>query len=122
MKATDTNRGHSFRCSDPLWEYVLSSSKKYGINSSEFLRRLIQEKKKKTATEPFVPQEQYLLQKEKLQEINNLTYEMNSIGININQIVKNVNSHFYSEEEKKLLFQNQQELIALVQNYIERSK
>lgn len=47
--------------------------------------------------------ESFLLEK-------NLVYEMNRIGNNINQIVKNHNAHFYSEKDKRELFYLMREL------------
>ena len=36
-------------------------------------------------------------------ELQRLTFEINKIGVNINQIVKNNNSKFYSESDKEKL-------------------
>lgn len=41
--------------------------------------------------------EEFLLLKEVVNEINH-------IGVNINQIVKNVNAHYYNDYEKRKLF------------------
>lgn len=41
--------------------------------------------------------------KERRMELQRLTFEINKIGVNINQIVKNNNSKFYSEGDKEKL-------------------
>ncbi len=43
-------------------------------------------------------------QKELRESVSNLKKEINRIGVNINQIVKNNNSSFYSNAEKRNLF------------------
>lgn len=113
------NKVHSLRVSDTLWNHILSSSKKYGITPSVYIRKLLQADKESSSSAS-ITQEEYMLYKEKIRAINHLTYEINSIGVNINQIAKNTNSHFYSNEEKAQLMKFQQNLIILVQNYLER--
>lgn len=122
MEQKNTNNVHSFRVTDTLWNYILSSSRQCGVTPSVYLRKLIQEDKKGTTKKTAITQEEYLFQKEKINQINKLTYEINSIGVNINQIAKNSNSHFYSDADKKSLFEAQQNLMTIVQKYIERLK
>lgn len=119
MEQTKKNNIHSIRMPDTLWNHIICSSKKCGIKPSAYLRKLIREDKEHS-TLPVVTQEQYLLHKEKVHNINQLTYEINSIGININQIAKRVNTQFYTDKDKKQLWELQQNLIALVEKYLER--
>ena len=112
-----SNDIHSVRVPATLWSHIVCSSKKCGITPSEYLRRLIQ-KDKGHSPMPAITQEQYLLQKEKIHSINQLTYEINSIGININQVAKRVNSQFYTGKEIEGLLELQQQLIAIVEKYI----
>ncbi len=43
--------------------------------------------------------------------MKSLCNEVNKIGVNINQIVRNENMHYYSEYEKKKLFALQQKML-----------
>ena len=114
-----SNDIHSIRVPAALWSHIVCSSKKCGITPSAYLRRLIQEDKEHSPM-PAITQEQYLLHKEKIHSINHLTYEINSIGININQIAKHVNSQFYTDTEKKKLLELQQNLVALLETYLHK--
>ena len=76
----------------------------YGINLSEYVRRLIDaDIGKEISTQT---QQEYLVKKE-------MIYEINRIGNNINQIVKNINMHYYTEHEKKKLFAMMQRIMRL---------
>ncbi|MCI8770027.1 MAG: MobC family plasmid mobilization relaxosome protein [Lachnospiraceae bacterium] len=119
MEQSKNNDIHSLRVSKTLWNHIICSSKKCGITPSAYLRKLIKADKERLPF-PEMTQEQYLLHKERIHSINQLTYEINSIGININQIAKHVNSKLYSDSEKKQLIELQQNLINIVNNYIER--
>ena len=44
--------------------------------------------------------------KDILKELNNLRWEINKIGVNINQIVKHYNSSFYSQADKRAMMNN----------------
>lgn len=76
----------------------------YGIKYSEYIRRLIDEDMGKTVS--VQTQEEFLAKKQ-------LAYEINRIGNNINQIVRNVNMHYYTEYEKKKLFAMMQKIMEL---------
>lgn len=119
MEENRNNDIHSLRVPTTLWNHITCSSRKCGVTPSAYLRRLIKEDKERSPV-PAITQEQYLLHKEKIHNINQLTYEINSIGININQIAKHINSQFYSDSEKKNLLELQQNLINLVSKYLER--
>ena len=78
--------------------------KTYGIYSSEYIRRLIDADMGKLVPEQ--SKEAFLVHKQ-------MVYEINRIGNNINQIVKNVNMHYYTEYEKKKLFALMNKIIEL---------
>ena len=81
-----------FRITAEQQKHLEMQCEKYGINSSEYLRRLIETDRGNK--EQYSSQEDFLDRKQ-------LIYEINRIGNNINQIVKNVNMHYYTEYEKK---------------------
>lgn len=85
----------NFRITKKQDIYLQESSVRYGIGESEFLRRLLEADMGNASQ--MQTQEEFLARKR-------LVYEINRIGNNINQIVKNVNSHYYSDYEKKKLF------------------
>lgn len=68
------------------------------ISQSELVRRLI------------MGENIYEYNKEIVQGIKDVTNEINKIGVNINQIVHNLNMGKYSDYEKKKLFAYMQEL------------
>lgn len=96
-----------FRITEEQQKHIESQCERYGIRESEFLRRLLDAdmgKKMKVQTK-----EEFLAQKQ-------LIYEINQIGTNINQIVKNVNMHYYTDYEKKKLFAMTRKIIELLEN------
>ena len=86
------------------WNHTKEKCKKYGINYSEYIRRLIDSDMGKQVA--LQSQFEFLSKKQ-------LAYEINRIGNNINQIVKNVNMHYYTDYEKKKLFAMMQKIIEL---------
>ena len=76
----------------------------YGINTSECIRRLIDDDRGKKVL--VQTQEDYLQKKQ-------MIYELKRIGNNINQIVKNVNMQHYTDYEKKKLFAMMQKILEL---------
>lgn len=78
----------NFRITKKQDIYLQESSVRYGIGESEFLRRLLEADMGNASQ--MQTQEEFLARKR-------LVYE-------INRIVKNVNSHYYSDYEKKKLF------------------
>lgn len=77
-------------------EYLKKLCDKTGKNESEILRQIIRSSME-NSNKQFETKEHFLLRKELINEINR-------IGHNINQIVKNNNSHFYTNYEKEKLF------------------
>ena len=94
-----------FRITAEQQKHLEMQCEKYGINSSEYLRRLIEADRGNK--EQYSSQEDFLDRKQ-------LIYEINRIGNNINQIVKNVNMHYYTEYEKKKLFALMKKVIELL--------
>lgn len=103
------------RITEAEWKYISRKCKKRGMKSSEYIRRLIEHDIKSDDIENSLTQmDIYRQRKELIREIN-------YIGHNINQIVKNVNSHFYTDYEKKKLFAMMQELIRLATSPVAES-
>lgn len=96
----------NFRLTEAEWEHMTRQSVRYGVSVSEYIRRLIEADMGKPMPER--TQEEFLAHKE-------LVYEINRIGNNINQIVKNVNMHYYTEYEKKKLFALMKKLMELLE-------
>lgn len=95
------------RITEEQQKHIESQCEKYGIKESEFLRRLIDADMGKKIN--IQTKEEFLAKKQ-------LTYEINQIGTNINQIVKNVNMHYYTDYEKKKLFAMTRKIIELLEN------
>lgn len=72
-------------------EYIRAQSKACGISESEYLRRLVREKKSGLSHEAY-------------QQRKELLRQINYIGHNINQIVRNANTYLYSEQDKQRLY------------------
>ena len=95
-KASTKNERVYIRVNGADKEKLFRNAKKSGISASEYFRKLINDKE-------IVHKEDYL-------QIKELTYEVNKIGTNINQIAKLFNSGFFSESEKRKLFALMQKL------------
>ena len=78
-------------------QHMEKQCEQYGINCSEYFRRLVEQDMGRVNMNQMKTREEFLQEKA-------LIYEINRIGNNINQIVKNVNSKFYTDYEKKKLF------------------
>ena len=94
----------NFRIQEDQVLHMEGQCKIYGINSSEYIRRLIDTDMGKAT--PDQTKEAFLVHKQ-------MVYEINRIGNNINQIVKNVNMHYYTDYEKKKLFALMNKIIEL---------
>lgn len=79
------------------------------ISQSEFVRRLI------------MGESVHEYNKEIVQGIKDVTNEVNKIGVNINQIVHNLNMGKYTEYEKKKLFSYLQELYDKVSALVDKA-
>lgn len=78
------------RLSSEELEELNRKAKERGLSDSQYLRMLITNRPRDYP--------------ELLEALQNLTNEINHIGININQIVKNNNSGLYHESDKKRLY------------------
>ncbi|MBO5353022.1 MAG: MobC family plasmid mobilization relaxosome protein [Lachnospiraceae bacterium] len=92
----------SFRISEEEERFFREQCELYGMKDSAYFRFLLGKMKN--------PSGQEVRPKEDFIAIKELTDEINHIGININQIVRNVNMHHYSEHEKRKLFAMMEEI------------
>lgn len=95
----------SLRITEDEDKFIKKQCQRSGLNENQYIRRLIDVADGKSE----MPES-----KEKFLAIKELTQEINYIGHNINQIVKNVNAHFYSEAEKERLFELMVEIRTLL--------
>lgn len=101
-----------FRLQEDLYEYIKELQEKTGKNESEVIRSILYAAKnnktiKIESTADFIQQKQ-------------LINEINSIGRNINQIVKNNNSGLYSTYDKNQLFALMNKVLEIVINHDDR--
>ena len=92
----------SFRITEEEEKVFRSQCERYGMTDSAYFRYILARVNGVEQAE-MRPKEEYLAIKELINEINH-------IGININQIVRNVNMQFYSDNEKTRLFAMMKEL------------
>lgn len=86
-KGENTIRKH-FKLTEETARILAERSKAENMNESEYIRYLL------------LNQSENPKSRELELEIMRLRNEINRIGVNINQIVKNSNSHMYSESDK----------------------
>lgn len=79
----------AFRVSEEEGKQLTEKANACGLTESAYLRFLIRQKPKEYP--------------EVIEQLKKLTNEVNHIGININQIVKNHNSYLYSKDDKEQL-------------------
>ncbi len=99
-----------FRLQEDLYKYIKELQEKTGKNESEVIRSILYAAKnnkiiKMESTEALMQQKQ-------------LINEINAIGRNINQIVKNNNSSLYSTYDKNQLFALMNKILEIVINNI----
>ena len=113
MKSGDKTETIVVRVTPKMNDILIGIASSSGKSKSEICRKLIQSaiSGKNVKIES---QESFLLKKRLAYELIN---EVNHIGTNINQIVHNVNSEYYSDYEKKKLFALMQKLTSLFQSY-----
>lgn len=92
----------SFRISEEDEQFLRNQCELYGMSDSAYFRYLLNRVKNSPET-AVRPKEEFVIIKE-------LTDEINHIGININQIVRNVNMLYYSDHEKRKLFAMMEEI------------
>ena len=97
----------SVRLDNEMNNYLEKCCKQSGIKNKSVIIRNIIIAAMKGNTVNIRSHEDYKLTKELISEIN-------KIGVNINQIVKDVNQHYYSDYEKSKLFALLQKIIDIV--------
>jgi hypothetical protein len=100
-KGENTLRKH-FKLTEETAKLLAERSKAENMNESEYIRYLL------------LNQSEHPRSKELELEIMRLRNEINKIGGNINQIVKNNNSHMYSENDKINLVKDMEEIKILL--------
>ena len=86
-KGENTLRKH-FKLTEETAKLLAEFSKAENMNESEYIRYLL------------LNQSEHQRSKKLELEVMRLRNEINKIGLNINQLVKNNNSHIYSEDDK----------------------
>lgn len=101
-KGENTLRKH-FKLTEETANILAERSKAEDMNESEYIRYLL------------LNQSEHPKSRELELEIMCLRNEINKIGCNINQIVKNNNSHIYSESDKISLVKSMEEISTLLE-------
>ena len=104
-KSENTIRKH-FKLTEETARILAERSKAENMNESEYIRYLI------------LNQSEHPRSRELEVEIMRLRNEINKIGVNINQIVKNNNSHRYNENDKIDLAKKMEEIKTLLKHMI----
>lgn len=100
----------NFRLTGKQQKYLETAAETYGITESAYLRKLLE--KDMGAGDPGLSLEERKLRKQ-------LIFEINRIGNNINQIVHNHNSQFYSFQDKKKLKELMERVQELFMEYLQ---
>ncbi|MDE5910053.1 MAG: MobC family plasmid mobilization relaxosome protein [Lachnospiraceae bacterium] len=102
-KGENVIRKH-FKLTEETAKLLAERSKAENMNESEYIRYLL------------LNQSEHPRSRKLELEIMRLRNEINKIGVNINQIVKNNNSHIYSEDDKIKILQLMNEIrLALIE-------
>ena len=104
-KGENTIRKH-FKLTEETAKLLAERSKAENMNESEYIRYLI------------LNQSEHPRSRELELEIMRLRNKINKIGVNINQIVKNSNSHIYSEGDKMNLISNMEKISIMLKDFI----
>ena len=104
-KGENVIRKH-FKLTEETAKLLEERSKAESMNESEYIRYLL------------LNQSENPRSKELELEIMRLRNEINKIGVNINQIVKNNNSHLYRESDKINLIKYMEEINGLVEELV----
>ena len=105
-KGENTLRKH-FKLTEETARILTERSKAENMNESEYIRYLL------------LNQSENPRSRELELEVMRLRNEINKIGVNINQIVKNSNSHIYREDDKIKLISGLKTLKMLLEQIIE---
>lgn len=104
-KGENTLRKH-FKFTEETARILEERSKVENMNESEYIRFLL------------LNQPEHPRSKEMELEIMRLRNEVNKIGVNVNQIVKNNNSHMYRESDKINLIKYVEEINGLIKELV----
>lgn len=104
-KGENTLRKH-FKLTEETARILAERSKAENMNESEYIRNLL------------LNQSENPRSKELELEVMRLRNEINKIGVNVNQIVKNSNSHIYREDDKIDLIGYMEKITILLNDYI----
>lgn len=104
-KGENTLRKH-FKLTEETAKLLAERSKAENMNESEYIRYML------------LNQSEHPRSRELELEIMRLRNEINKIGLNINQIVKNNNSHLYRESDKINLIKYVEETNGLTKELI----
>ena len=104
-KGENTLRKH-FKLTEETARILAERSKAENMNESEYIRYLL------------LNQSGNPRSKELELEVMRLRNEINKIGVNVNQIVKNSNSHIYREDDKIDLIGYMEKITILLNDYI----
>lgn len=102
------NENFIFRIDEDEKNMLETKARLANVSRAELLRKFIRD------------ENIMIYDKEAVQAIKNLVNEVNSIGVNINQIVHNVNMGKYSDYEKKKLFAMNQVIIEKITELVEK--
>lgn len=106
-KGENTIRKH-FKLTEETARILAERSKAENMNESEYIRYLI------------LNRAEHPRSRELELEIMRLRNGINKIGVNINQIVKNNNSHMYSDSDKIELNLLMEKISTLVKDFVSR--
>ena len=106
-KGENTLRKH-FKLTEETAKLLAERSKEENMNESEYIRYLL------------LNQSEHPRSRELELEIIRLRNEVNKIGLNVNQIVKNNNSHIYSESDKMELKSQVKRAADLMEHMLEK--
>ena len=104
-KSENVIRKH-FKLTEETAKLLAERSKAENMNESEYIRYLL------------LNQSENPRSKELELEIMRLRNEINKIGLNVNQIVKNNNSHLYRESDKINLIRYMEKINGLVEELV----
>lgn len=106
-KGKNVIRKH-FKLTEETTKLLAERSKAENMNESEYIRYLL------------LNQSEHPRSRELELEIMHLRNEINKIGVNVNQIVKNNNSQFYRKDDKIILVSQIAEIKNMIQILAEK--
>ena len=105
LKGENTLRKH-FKLTEETAKLLAERSKAENMNESEYIRYLL------------MNQSGHLKSKDTELELMRMRNEVNKIGLNVNQIVKNNNSHLYRESDKINLVKHMEEIKGMMEELV----